>query len=616
MKSFAFSMRKRASVRLCATVVSVLVAFPVLAQSQTAGTLGEVVVTATRTQQNLTDVLADITIVDMAQIERSGATGLADVLARLPGVEIQRNGGVGGTTSVYLRGGESRFTAVYIDGIRIDSQSTGGASWEAIPLGQIDRVEVLRGPAAAVYGSDALSGVIQIFTRRGEGGFAPYVGFGLGSDALRKVEAGFSGSQGAFDYSLGLVDEQSDGFNAKPAPTFNPDEDGYDSQSVTMRLGWQFNPAHRLEATYLRNDLNAQYDASLTADNRAEYELETLGLSWSAQWTPAWLSKLSVSTSHNQYKTLPAPSYLTITDLTNFLWHNEFRRDRHVLTADLERKEDHLENAPINRDRAQNGVAVGYGFQGEQNTVQLNLRRDDDSEFGGKSTAGAAYGYALSPHWRVTASAASAHRVPTLFQRFSVYGTPALQPETSDNIELGLRYTQGASSYGAVLYRNKVANLISYVTYVSGVGSCVNGKGCYENTARAIYEGLTLSATQRLADVALSASLDVQDPHDAITGKQLARRSRQHATLAADTRIGAWALGAEAQLSGKRFDNAANTVVLAGYGLINLRASTPLSKDWALVLTADNVTDKDYELSDGYATAGRSFYAGVKWAPK
>ncbi|MCB1258202.1 MAG: TonB-dependent receptor, partial [Microthrixaceae bacterium] len=132
--------------------------------------LPEVVVSATRSEQPITDVLADVTLVDRAEIDHLGAASVSDVLERLPGITVNRNGGLASTTNVYLRGAEGRFTAVFIDGVRIDSQSTGGASWNAIPLSQVDRIEVLRGPAAAIYGSDAMAGVIQIFTREGEKG--------------------------------------------------------------------------------------------------------------------------------------------------------------------------------------------------------------------------------------------------------------------------------------------------------------------------------------------------------------------------------------------------------------------------------------------------------------
>src|SRR5688572_29815436 len=152
-----------------------------LAQTPTANpALRDTVVTATRVEQRLSDLVADVSVIDRETIERSGAEGVADVLAKVQGIQIARNGGVGNSTSIFLRGAESRFTAVFIDGVRVDSQSTGGAAWESIPLAQIDRIEIVRGPAAAVYGSDAIGGVIQLFTRKGEAGIAPYVGLGVG----------------------------------------------------------------------------------------------------------------------------------------------------------------------------------------------------------------------------------------------------------------------------------------------------------------------------------------------------------------------------------------------------------------------------------------------------
>lgn len=149
-------------------------------------TLSPIVVTATRVPQPLADLVADVTIIDRATIQRSGETGVADVLARVPGIQISRPGNVGSPTSVFLRGAESRYTAVFIDGVRVDSQSTGGASWQTIPLAQIDRIEVLRGPAAAVYGSDAIGGVIQLFTRKGDGALTPSIGVGIGTYNTKK----------------------------------------------------------------------------------------------------------------------------------------------------------------------------------------------------------------------------------------------------------------------------------------------------------------------------------------------------------------------------------------------------------------------------------------------
>lgn len=610
--------------RFAALPLALASVFPLLAHSQTSAMLSETVVTATRVPQPLSHLVADVSILDRDTIERSGAVGLAEVLARVPGIEMSRSGGPGSATNLYVRGAESRFTAVFVDGVRIDSQSTGGATWENIPLAQIDRIEVLRGPAGAVYGSDALSGVIQIFTKRGEGAFTPFVGLGFGTYGTQKIEAGFSGSDGPIDYSLGLARQSSDGFNARPTavPAQNPDTDGYTQQSFNARMGFQFNPAHRLEATALSSDLNSQYDsvATLNQDDRNLRSLQTLGLNWRAQWSDIYSTRISVTDSRDRYETRPTP-FLSLTHLNGYLFQNEFRLGKQLLTAALERKVDQLENASLNRGRSQDALALGYGWTSPEHTVQLNARQDQDSEFGTQNTGSAAYAYAFSPKWRASASVGNAFRAPTLFQRFGDNGVATLQPETSRNTEIGVRYTDGASNWGVVAYRNAVSNLL---TFVSNQGTCLSNTppkigaspGCYFNTAQAEYVGVTLSGRQRLGDVDLRASLDVQDPRDQLTGKMLTRRSNQHATLGISTRLSGWSLGADTQLSGLRYDDAANTTVLPGYVLLNLHAQTRVAKDWTALVRVDNATDTAYQLANTYATPGRTLYVGLKWEPQ
>ncbi|MDZ4279532.1 MAG: TonB-dependent receptor [Hydrogenophaga sp.] len=604
---------RKLRVPLAALPLAVLAALPSHAQ-----TLSETLVTATRVEQPLTDVVADVTVIDRSILDRSGASALADVLARVPGISFVRNGGPASTTSLYVRGAETRFTAVFVDGVRVDSQSTGGATWQALPVSQIDRVEVVRGPAAAVYGSDALGGVIQIFTRKGEPGFAPSVEFGLGTHGTRKLSASLSSAAGSVDYALGVTRETSDGFNAQP--TGNPDKDGYRSTSASARLGLQINPAHRIEATLLDSEQDAQYDAFTPGrDDHALQDVQTLGLSWSAQWSDSYKTRLSVGRSSDRYETTPSV-YATDTTVSSYLWHNEWKFGSNQFTAALERREDRLNNAsttPAITQRSQNGLALGYGFRSGAHTLQLNARHDDDSEFGGQSTGGAAYAFAFMPQWRALVSAGTAFRAPTLFQRFSIYGTPNLEPETARNVEAGVKFDNAqGGTFSAIAYRNKVSNLI---TYVSGPGSCVNGvgafPGCYGNTASAQYAGLTLAGTARMGAVALGASLDLQNPEDLTTKKQLARRPKKIATLTADAPVGGWKLGAELQLVGERFNNATNTQRLAGYGLLNLTASTLLAKDWTLLGRVDNLGDKTYETARGFANGGRMVYVGLKWAP-
>ena len=582
-----------------------------LAQNLRAPALSETVVTATRTAQPLSDLVADVSIVDRDSIERSGATGLGDLLARLPGVEMSRNGGPGTTTSLFLRGAESRFTAVYIDGVRMDSQSTGGAAWESIPLGLIDRIEVLRGPAGAVYGSDALGGVIQIFTKRGEKGFAPFVSVGVGNRGTTKLEAGVSGASGTVDYALGLMRDESDGFNARPIAGQNPDKDGYRNTAGNARVGVQLNSVHRLEGTLMVGDTNSGYDSGLGKDDRNLHTMHALGLNWQAQWSSAYKTKFSVTDSRDEYETKPSV-YLSDTRLRGYLFQNEWREGAHLVTAALERREDRLENNPIDRSRSQNGVALGYGYNAGGHTVQVNVRHDEDSEFGGKGTGSVAYGYAITPQWRATASVGTAFRAPTLYQRFSQYGVASLRPESARNAELGLRYAQGDSSFSAVAYRNRVTNLISFERPPQQT------QGRYANTARAEYKGVTLAASHRLGPVQLRGSLDLQRPRDLDTGKQLARRAKHHGTFGADTVVAGWTLGAEVQASGRRYDydTVGNTYVLGGYTLVNLYASTRIARDYTLLARVDNLADKDYQLARTYATPGRTLFVGLKWAPQ
>ncbi|KQR45905.1 TonB-dependent receptor domain-containing protein [Acidovorax sp. Leaf160] len=609
--------------RLAALPLAVGAAWPaasqtLLAQAATAPQLRDTVVTATRVERPLADLVADVSIVDRDTIERSGAVGVADLLARLPGAEISRNGGQGSSSSVFLRGAESRFTAVYIDGVRVDSQTTGGAMWEQIPLAQIDRIEVLRGPAAAVYGSDAIGGVIQLFTKKGEGKPAPYAQVGLGSRGTRTAQAGVSGGAGMVDYSLGISHERSDGFNARTTPTANPDDDGYRRTSGNARVGLQIDPRHRIEGTLLASNLESQYDNSAKVDDRNHHQLRTGGLSWAARWSDSYTTRLQATTSRSEYRTTPS-FYETETTLRNYLFQNEWRLGAHLFTAALERREDELRNpaasasaTELRGERSQNALALGYGVALGAHSFQANLRRDDDSEFGGKSTGSLAYGLALTPQWRATVSAGTSFRAPTLYQRFSEYGVATLQPESGRNIEAGLRWTEGDSSVGVVAYRNRVRNLINF----GAPGTCANTFGCYESIGRAEYSGVTLSGSHRMAGVNLRGSIDWQDPRDLDTGRQLARRAKRHASLGADTELAGWTWGAEVQASGRRFNEAANTNVLGGYGLVNLYASTRVARDFTLLARVENLSDKRYETARTYATEGRTLYVGLKWAPQ
>ncbi|PPE70559.1 TonB-dependent receptor [Caldimonas thermodepolymerans] len=600
---------------ICAALPCLALAQERIAQAS----LDTIVVTATRMPQPVGEVVSDITVIDRTMIERSGVTGVVDVLRRVPGIELSRAGGLGGTTSLFVRGAEMRFTPVYVDGVRFDSQATGGASWNVIPLAEVERIEVVRGPAAAVYGSDAVSGVVQIFTRKGEGPFSPFVTAGIGEHHTGRLGAGVQGTAEGFDYAASLTREVSRGFDAQPDGA-NPDRDGHRTTSGSLRLGWQPAEGHRLEASLLANDMSAQYDGFLgPVNDRARLRMHTAALNWTARWSERHTSRVSVSEGYDRYETEPS-TYLTSTRVRTYLWQHEWRADRHLLTAALERREDRLHNVfntPPRSRRWQDALALGYSWTDQTHTLQLHLRHDDDSEFGGETTGSLAYAYALNRHWRVSASAGTAFRAPTLYQRFSEYGKATLRPESARNVEVGLNYSGGATTFGLVLYRNRLSDLIDFV---SGPGPCPAGSGmfpgCYDNVGRAEYLGATLSATHRFAGINLNGSLDLQRPRNRDTDALLPRRARRHASLGLDTLVHGWTLGADVQLSSHRYDDPANTVRLGGYATLDLYASRRFRRDWTLLARVDNVGDKDHEFTRGYSTGGRTFYVELKWAPR
>lgn len=589
----------------------------VRAESRLAATpLERVVITANRTPQALSSVLADVSTVEREEIQRSGAFGVADLLVRLPGIEFARNGGPGATTSLFIRGGETRHTAVYIDGVRVDSQSTGGAPWEQIPLDRIERIEVLRGPAAAVYGSDAVAGVVQLFTQRGQGAAQPTASLTVGSYRTAQAQVGVSGSVDALDYALSAGHGRSDGFDARTAAAAGhpPDKDGWERSSVQGRIGFRLHPAHRLDASLLASNLRSGYDGSAASDDQNHHQLRTGSLAWEGRWRPESITRAQVGQTDSIYETRPS-FYRTRTTLKNYTLQHEQRLGTHWLTGTLERREDTLSNpatafaSDLRGERHQDALGVGWRGDFGGHGLQAHLRHDDDSEFGGKSTGSLAWGWAFVPPWRLTASAATSFRVPTLYQRFSQYGNPALVPESGRNVELGLRWAAAGSEASLTAWRNRVVNLINF----GAPGPCVDAFGCYVNVGRAELKGVTLAGRTRWGSVALRGSLDWHDPRNIDADTVLARRARRLATFGAEAPLGGWTVGTEVQAAGLRFDNAANTQRLGGYALLNLFASTTLMPGLALEARIDNLGDKDYQLARTYATAGRHGQVAVRW---
>ena len=581
--------------------------------------MAETVVTATRMPESISNVTADVTVIDSAEISRAGAVGVADVLARVPGVQINRNGGPGQATSVYLRGMNNQNTLVFVDGVRYGGQEMqGGANWAALPLAQIERIEVLRGPAAAIYGSDAMGGVVQIFTRKGmDGAPLPYAELGFGSYRSSKAAAGLTGGSNGLTYAINLADERSRGWDVYPDNKYtpNPDKDGYSNSSASVNLGYKAGN-HSLDGSLRYNRLKTHYDQSAAPfDDYDTVETTTASLKWSAQWSDMYRSVVQVShTDMDADRHTDSPESAKGKS-DGLLWQNIWTLGANRFNVDFERNEDTLNTQYAwtqNTDsrRIQNAVALGWSLNTGPHSFNARVRHDDVKDQKSKTTGGLGYGLQINDRLRWVSSAGTAFRTPTLYERFTGQAATDQRPESSRNIETGLHFEQGNNKLSAVVYQNKVRDQITY-DWTSAM-PCY----CYRNWERVDIKGLTLSGSTKVAGWNFGGSLDFMQPINRENDKLLPYRSKRMAKLYADTKVNAWVLGGEAQFYSQRQTDIANTAQLPGYALFNLYAEYAIDKQWSVLARLNNVMDKDYQPTKGYASAGRNVFVSVKWAPR
>jgi vitamin B12 transporter len=580
-----------------------------------------VVVTATRTPQRADQVIPDTTVIGSDEIARAGAGSVADLLGRQRGIEIVRNGGPGASTSVFLRGANSNQVVVLIDGVRIGSSTTGAASWNAIPLSIIDRIEIVYGPLSALYGADAIGGVVQIFTKRSDRAPAFGASVGAGSYGARQADAGVHGATGgdhSISYTLGSAREDADGFsNTRPgSSSYNKDDDGYTRNSVNGRLAIQLTPGIEAGAQFLKSRLRAQYDSGASSyDTHNEQDIDSYAAFLNARLLPNWRSSVQAARANDKlgsYTSAAASGASQIdTRQDDFTWQNTLDLGGDTVQVLFgHRKEAVLSSASgaLNRSRITNSVAAAYDLRRGSHLLDLGLRQDH-SVYGGKTTGAAGYGYEFSKDLRATASVGTSFRAPTYNELYYPgYGLATNKPEQGRNLEAGLRYRVAGAELQANYYRNRLTDMI--VT----VNPCPSRTGsCAYNVNHALLEGLTMSLDTRMRGIDLRASVDLQDPRDETTGKQLARRARRHAGVTAAYALGELDLGAELQGAGSRFDDAANANRLGGYGLLNLYTTWRFTPDWSLLLRLDNALDQRYELARNYGTAGRSGFAALRY---
>ena len=589
--------------------------------AQVANPMPPVAVTASRSAQPIADLLADVTVIDQDELVRSGAQSLTEVLQRQPGVEITMNGGPGSTSGAFLRGANRGQTLVLIDGLRVGSSSVGATSLEAIPLDQIERVEILRGPASSLYGADAIGGVIQVFTKRAKGdAFAGSASAGYGTYDTRNASATVRGAMGPLAFSLTGGGTRSDGFNAIVNPanfSYNPENDGYSNENVGGNAVFTWATGQDISAQYFRNRLNNAFDAGPPYfDDRTVTTLEAWSVVSRNRLGEKWNSILTIGEGSDDSVSLTSFGEAPFnTTQRQYTWQNDWTLPLGALSVALERREEHLAtNTDFAVTQRNTNSATGvYQLRYGAFALQANLRHDNSSQYGGKSTGGIAGGYKVTPQWRVTAGYSTGFKPPSFNDLyFPLFSNPDLVPETARNTEVAAYWT---SSYGevrwearAIGYYNKVDDLIVF--------QCDADFNCRpENVDDATLKGVTLGIDATWRDTRVQGSLDLQHPEDDRTGNLLPRRARRHGALTVLQQVGPAQLGVEFVASSLRYDNPANTIRMGGYGIVNLTFDWIFAKGWSLLVRGNNVFDKNYQLAADYSTGGAQVFAAVRWQP-
>ena len=594
-----------------------VVATPTKAQRADGAQLPPVFVTAARTPQSLERLVADVTVVDADEIARSGAQTLTELLQRHAGIEIIMNGNPASTSGVFIRGANRNQTLLLIDGLRVSSASVGAPSLEAVPLDQVERIEILRGPASSLYGADAIGGVIQVFTRRPDDSFRLGANAGYGTYDTRTGAARITAGFGALRFALSAGGRRSDGFNATNEDAtffFNPDRDGYRSDDASAVATLTFAPGQELSFNALRNRLDAQIDTDPTFDDRTRTTLQTWQLQSRNRMGDRWTSRLSMGEGTDASVSIGGFGTAAFTTRQRqYAWQNDVDVPMGLVTLVAERREESVaQDAGFAvSERNTNSVTGVWQVQHDGHALQANLRHDRSDQFGGETTGAIAWGWRFAPEWRVTASYGTAFKPPSFNDLyFPGFSNPTLRPERARNVEAGVYWSRRDGDRNvelrAVAWHNRVRDLIVF--------QCDADFNCLpQNVADATLEGVTLGATATWRSTTMRASIDLQSPKDDATGRLLPRRARQHGAMSLLQQLGPVQLGVEVVASSHRFDDAENLRRLAGYTLVNLTAEWALPRGVTLFARADNVFDRDYALAYGFATPGAQVFAGLRW---
>ncbi|MCB2252641.1 TonB-dependent receptor [Pseudomonas chlororaphis] len=600
--------------------------------------LPDVLISANRQVEARNDSSAANTVFTRDDIDRLQPSSITDLLQRVPGVQVAQSGGRGSLPGIYIRGTSSAQTLVLVDGQRIGSSTSGDSNLQHLNIEQIERVEVLRGSRSVIYGSDAIGGVIQIFTRRGaEQGLQARLHLGTGSQRSWERSLGLSGGDRQTRFNLGAsLDETAGGNRTHESYASDRDNDAYRNQSLSLSLSHAFNDDWEAGLNLLDNRGKSEFDnpfgrfdsntfQSLPQQPYSEFAVSSFSSYLDGRLNDAWKSRLELGHSENREKTFDKLSdqrslFNTYRDSLN--WQNDLALDERnslILGGDWYQDRVNSSTAFAEDSRWNRAAFIQHRFQAERFATELGLRRDQNQQFGGQNSWSGTFTLPLTPDNDLLLTYSEGFRAPTFNDLYYpnengfINSNPDLKPETSKSYELQWRSQLSDSSrLETSLYRTDLKDAIVFAS---------NGP---QNVSSARINGIESTLKQELFGWQSNLGLAIIDPRDRDTGHTLARRARRTLSLDLDRQFDRLGLGASWQAVSSSYDDPTNQQRLGGYALLGLRGSWALNHEVRLELKLDNLLDKSYSrvlyshdgAQYGYREEGRAWMFGVTWTPE
>ena len=547
-----------------------------------------------------------------ADIEKTTAEDLTQLLSQVPGFSFDHNGGRGASAGINIRGAESDHTLILIDGVRTASASSGTTAMQHISLSQIERIEVIKGPKSGVYGADALGGVIQIFTKKGKNNFGGYAEIGAGSHDSDSLAVGFNGGNDDIYYGINANKYETDGIDRKLNSTgVDVDQDSYDQESVSVNLGRDSLNGLDIDFIASLNRGNTQFDSG-NVDDSTDFRTENVSLNTVYPISSSVDMHFQLGYFKDDQETFGRNTSRFITRRNSLTHYINYRIDsKQSLVLGYDYYDDKVASTSnfIQPSRDNEALFTEYALSNDAINLQVSLREDDNQSYGNKTSGSLLIGTSINNSQQVSLSYGTAFKAPTfndLFFPFTDFGggftyqgNPNLKPESSKTVELAYAGQFSNMGIDVSIYRTTVDNLIQGTATFDTV----------ENISNVELIGGEFAIRQQLSSFDWGIALSHVDARNTANEERLNRRPRGSLQAYANKPIGQLDLSVHWRAESNRRQSATRTT--GGYGLLDLGAQYRFAKKHALKFLTKNIFDKEYVLisssTSTFNTEGRTF---------